>query len=45
MEYKILEATTLISEDQLNRIALEGWKLVTIVPCDDKFYFYFGREK
>lgn len=44
MEYNILQATSLISEDQLNRLALEGWRLISIVPIGDQFYFYLGRE-
>ena len=43
MEYKILEAKSLISEEQLNDIAQDGWLLVCIVPVEYTYYFYFRR--
>lgn len=44
MQYRVLKAATLISEDQLNDLAQEGWRLVTIVKEGAFFYFYFRRE-
>jgi hypothetical protein len=46
-EYKILQAESLINEQQLNELALEGWRLVTIVASKDSnlYYFYLERPK
>ena len=41
LKYKILQADTLINEQQLNDLASQGWRLVTIVSKDGQFYFYF----
>lgn len=43
MEYKVLKATSLIGEDQLNDLAQQGWKLVTIASMQGRYYFYFHR--
>ena len=43
-EYRILQANSLISEEQLNDLAKDGWKLVTIVLVDYIYYFYFVKE-
>lgn len=43
-QYKILKADTLINEEQLNSLAKEGWRLVTIVKENGAFYFYFERN-
>ena len=40
-KYKVLQADTLINEQQLNKLASEGWRLVTIVSEGGQFYFYF----
>ena len=39
MEYKVLASASLINEDQLNDLAQQGWKLVTIAICGDSFTF------
>jgi len=44
-QYKILQADSLINERQLNDLAQEGWRLVTIVKEGDLFYFYFEKNK
>ena len=44
-QYKILQADTLINERQLNELAQEGWRLVTIVKNENLFYFYFEKRK
>ena len=41
MKYKILQADSLINEEQLEELSEEGWALVSIVPFDSKYYFYF----
>lgn len=43
-EYRVLEAEFLINQEQLNKLASEGWRLVTIIDCAETFYFYFERE-
>ena len=40
-QYKVLQATTPINERQLNELASEGWRLVTIIEWHGNFYFYF----
>lgn len=45
LEYKILQADSLINENQLNELAKEGWRLITIVKNDNLFYFYFEKNK
>lgn len=44
-QYKILQADSLINEQQLNELAQEGWRLVTIVKNENLFYFYFEKNK
>ncbi|MBU4260930.1 MAG: DUF2812 domain-containing protein [Proteobacteria bacterium] len=44
-QYKILKADSLINEKQLNELAQEGWRLVTIVKDSDLFYFYFEKVR
>lgn len=43
MEYKVLMGDSLISEEQLNDFAVQGWRLVTIVEMQGRFYVYFVR--
>ncbi len=45
MKYKILKADSLINEQQLNELAQQGWKLVTIVEEKGQYYFYFESYK
>lgn len=40
--YKILQADSLINEEQLNKLYEEGWELIAIVPGKYN-YFYFKR--
>ena len=44
MKYRVLMADTLISEEQLNALAEEGWRLVTIVERAGQFFFYLMSE-
>jgi hypothetical protein len=46
IEYKVLDAPTIISERQCNELGFEGWLLTTIVFDRDvhQYYFYFVRE-
>ncbi len=44
-QYKILQADSLINEQQLNELAQEGGRLVTIVKNENLFYFYFEKSK
>ena len=44
-QYKLLQADSLINEQQLNELAQEGWRLVTIVKDENLFYFYFEKNK
>ena len=44
-KYKILEADSLINEHQLDELASEGWRLITIVKEKGKFYFYFEKNE
>ncbi len=44
MEYKVLSANSLISEEQLNELAQDGWLLICVVPVEYKYYFYFCLE-
>ena len=45
MKYKILQATSLINEEQLEELEERGWSLVDIVASDtgSGFFFYFRR--
>lgn len=43
VEYKVLMGDSLISEKQLNDLAAQGWRLVTIVEMAGRFYIYFVR--
>lgn len=43
--YKILQAESLINEEQLNKEAANGWRLVTIVNNNNTFYFYFEKTQ
>ena len=43
VEYKVLMAARLISEEQLNDMAQQGWRLITIVQWNGQFYLYFSR--
>lgn len=44
MEYKVLQANSLITAEQLDELYnLGGWRLVTIIPSGILFYFYFER--
>jgi hypothetical protein len=42
-EYRVLEADSLVNEHQLNELAGEGWRLVTIEQLNGKYVFYFER--
>ena len=44
--YKVLKADTLISEEQLNELAMDGWLLVQIVldVSDGQYAFYLRRD-
>ena len=42
-EYQILNAKSLINAEQLNELAIQGWRLITIAQMNGKFYFYFER--
>lgn len=44
-QYKVLQADSLINEHQLNQLAQEGWRLITILKNDGLFYFYFEKNK
>jgi hypothetical protein len=43
IEYKVLSATSLISQKQCNELGLDGWVLTTIIKDLGQFYFYFFR--
>jgi hypothetical protein len=43
MQYKVLAADSPINEKQLERLAHEGWQLITVVEWRNSFYFYFIR--
>jgi len=45
LQYKVLKADSLISEQQLNELAQKGWRLVTIVKDENLFYFYFEKKQ
>ena len=42
-KWKVLQADSLISEDQCNEQERAGWELRQIVPMGGTFYFYFRR--
>lgn len=47
-EYKVLEIIEKIEESQLNKLGLEGWELVSIIPAiagaiGSSFSIYFKR--
>lgn len=50
-EFKILQGSSLISENQLEELSRDRWELVTIIePVHDpqvsaNFVFYFKRER
>lgn len=41
--YVVLMADTPITAEQLNELANQGMRLVTIIQFSGKFYFYFYR--
>lgn len=41
--FKILQASSLINEEQLNEQGKDGWQLITIVQRGQEFFFYFSR--
>lgn len=43
MEYKVLMAVSLISEQQLNDLSKQGWRLITIAQQNGQYYFYLSR--
>jgi hypothetical protein len=50
IEYKIIQAKSLINEEQCKDLSNEGWELISIVPVnnwasvgDMTYYFYFKR--
>jgi hypothetical protein len=45
LEYQVLNSKMLISAEQLNEQAADGWELVAIVPHPQMgvYYFYFKR--
>lgn len=45
MNYLVLEADSPINAEQLDRLALEGWRLITVVEWRNRFYFYFGSVR
>ena len=44
MEYRIFVVSTPVNEEQLDELARQGWRLITILPFQNKLYFYFVRE-
>jgi hypothetical protein len=44
-QHKILKADAPINEEQLDRLAQEGWTLIEILPHGGWLYFYFRREE
>ena len=43
-EYQVLEAQSLVTAEQLNDLAKQGWRLIEIVLVDYRYYFYFEGE-
>ena len=41
--YQVLQAETPINAKPLNQLAVDGWRLVTILTWASEFYFYFIR--
>lgn len=39
--YKILESDNPANENDLNIVGKDGWKLCTILPFNNKLYYYF----
>lgn len=44
-EYKILAADSLPSENNLNNLGAEGWRLIQVVVCRGQFLLYLIRER
>ena len=44
-EFQILHASSLVSQEELNKIGKERWSLVTIIndPAGDGYYYIFQR--
>jgi hypothetical protein len=45
LEYKVLMALELISEEQLNELGRLNWQLCSIAQWNGVWYFYLRREK
>ena len=43
IQYRILEATGLVNESNLNELGKEGWYLTNIIKNNNKFYYYFYK--
>jgi hypothetical protein len=41
MTHRVLKADTPISREQLDALAEDGWELITIIPWEGGFPFYF----
>ena len=43
-EYSVLKADSLMCEEQLNELGLEGWRLAAVIHIPAMYYFYFERD-
>jgi len=43
-EYKVIKIKSLLTEKTLNKFGDKGWRLVTIVPAQNSYIYYFVRE-
>lgn len=39
--YKVLVSDTLPNDENLNKLGIEGWELVTIIAEHERYYSYF----
>jgi len=44
-EYNAFEASSLLSEDNLDTILAGGWELIQLIPTSSKIYVYTRRLK
>ena len=45
VEYKVVQARRVpISEKSINHYAEDRWRLITVVPHLDFYYYYFERD-
>ena len=42
-KYKVLQSSNLCNEQTLDEVGKDGWRLITIIPKDGYYFYYFER--